>query len=44
MHVDHVETVLTRRIARRDTRECNPNLVDPAGLWVILPFRVGTPY
>src|ERR1700690_3896267 len=24
--------------------ECNPNLADPPGLWVIIPFRSGTPY
>jgi len=24
--------------------ECNPNLADPPGLWVIIPFRFGTPY
>jgi hypothetical protein len=24
--------------------ECNPNLADPPDLWVIIPFRFGTPY
>ena len=24
--------------------ECNPNLADPPGLWVIIPFRFGIPY
>ena len=44
MRVDYVEPVLTRRTANVIAGECNPNLVDPPGLWVIISFRFGTPY